>query len=177
MFLRVVITVCLLHSAIGQRFNRPIPSPAGNAGGAAGGPSDILNQVSDISPDGTFYTKWETANGITFEEQGSPKNLGNEVAEQVQGSASWTTNEGERVSITWQADENGAIFQGDHLPTAPPAPEIPLLIQRALDWIAANPSKLSTPEEGQYNEDDGAGAARPQPNLQQRRPPAPGRRF
>lgn len=177
MSLRVVITVCLLHSAIGQRFNRPVPSPAGNAGG----PSDILSQVSDISPDGTFYTKWETANGISFEEQGSPKNLGNEVAEQVQGSASWTTNEGQRVSITWQADENGAVFQGDHLPTAPPAPEIPPLIQRALEWIAANPSKLSVDEEGQYREDDGAGAApaaaRPQPNLIQRRPPTPGRRF
>ena len=182
MLLRCLFALCLLHSsAMAQRrpqYNQPrsnpIPAPAGNPEA-----TDILSQVSDIHPDGSFYTKWETANGITFEEQGQPKNVGTpDQAEAVQGSASWTTKEGERVSIAWQADENGANFQGDHLPTAPPAPEIPVLIQRALDWIAANPSKYSTDEEGQYREED-AGNARPQQQalVPRRPPPPPGRRF
>jgi len=102
---------------------------------AANEPIAIIKQEQNISPDGSFFTRWESANGITFEEQGVQKNLGqNDQAEEVRGSATWTAPDGQKINLGWQAqDENGAIFQGDHLPTPPPPPEIPPVIQRALD--------------------------------------------
>lgn len=115
----------------------------------------ILTQVQDINPDGSFYTKFETTNGIAYEEQGQLSTNGQVEAEKVVGSASWTDDEGQRFSITWQADENGANFQGDHLPTPPPIPEA---IQRALAWIAANPGRDGG--EGQYREQEYENRAR-----------------
>ncbi|XP_051174472.1 endocuticle structural glycoprotein SgAbd-2-like [Leptopilina boulardi] len=99
----------------------------------------ILSQSSEVSPDGTFFNQYETANGITYEERGILKNIGQqEEAASVQGTASWPSQDGTPIRLDWQADENGAIFQGDHIPTPPP---IPVLIQRALDWLAANPNR------------------------------------
>ncbi|KAK2579011.1 hypothetical protein KPH14_002806 [Odynerus spinipes] len=105
-------------------------------------PIAIISQTQDISPDGSFYGKFETANGITVEEQGSLKNAGTEnEAEEVHGSASWTAPDGTKVNLGWLANENGATFEGSHLPTPPPTEPIPLAIQRALDWIATHPNQ------------------------------------
>lgn len=108
---------------------------------AANEPIAIIRQEQDSSPDGSYFVRWESANGITFEEQGVQKNSGqkDKEAEEVRGSASWTAPDGQKINLGWLADENGAIFQGAHLPTPPPAPEIPPAIQRALEWIAAHP--------------------------------------
>lgn len=110
---------------------------------AANDPIAIIRQEQDISPDGSYFTRWESANGITFEESGSQKNAGqkDKEAEEVRGSAAWTAPDGQKINIEWLADENGATFQGAHLPTPPPPPQIPPVIQRALDWIAAHPYK------------------------------------
>ncbi|XP_033192320.1 endocuticle structural glycoprotein SgAbd-8-like [Bombus vosnesenskii] len=110
---------------------------------AADKPIAIVSQSQDISPDGSFYSKWETANGIAVEEEGVLKNRGQKdaEAEEVRGSASWTAPDGTKINLGWLANENGATFQGPHLPTPPPTQPIPVLIQRALDWIAAHPSK------------------------------------
>ncbi|XP_043272390.1 endocuticle structural glycoprotein SgAbd-2-like isoform X2 [Venturia canescens] len=109
---------------------------------SASDPIAIVAQSSDISPDGSFSNRWESANGISFQEEGVLKNAGTkDEAESVQGSASWTAPDGTKLSLDWNADENGAVFQGAHLPTPPPVPEIPAAIQRALDWIAAHPQK------------------------------------
>ena len=99
----------------------------------------IISQSSEVSPDGSFVNQYETANGIQYQERGILKNIGQkDEAAAVQGSASWPAQDGTPIRIDWQADENGAVFQGDHLPTPPP---IPILIQRALDWLAKNPSR------------------------------------
>lgn len=110
---------------------------------AADKPIAIVSQSQDISPDGSFFSKWETANGIAVEEEGVLKNRGQNdaEAEEVRGSASWTAPDGTRINLGWLANENGVSFQGAHLPTPPPTQPIPILIQRALDWIAANPSR------------------------------------
>ena len=89
-----------------------------------------------------FFSKWETANGIVVEEEDVLKNRGQNDAEaEVRGSASWTAPDETRINPGWLANENGVSFQRAHLPTPPPMQPIPILIQRALDWIAANPSR------------------------------------
>jgi hypothetical protein len=81
---------------------------------------------------------FETANGIRAEESGFLKNAGNpETEAQVaQGSSSYTSPDGQLISLTYVADENGFQPQGAHLPTPPP---IPAAIQRALDYLATLP--------------------------------------
>lgn len=72
------------------------------------------------------------------------KNAGNPEteAQEVQGSYQYTADDGTPISVSYIANENGFQPQGEHLPTPPP---IPPAIQRALDFIAANPQ----PEEQQ----------------------------
>ena len=67
---------------------------------------------------------YETGNGIKAEEEGQLKNAGseNEVQSAV-GSFSYTAPDGQKISLTYTADENGFVPQGDHLPTPPPIPE------------------------------------------------------
>lgn len=60
--------------------------------------------------------------------------MGGPEALNVEGSFSYTSPEGETISLTYIADENGFQPQGDHLPTPPP---IPPEIQEALDNLAA----------------------------------------
>ncbi|XP_012286504.1 endocuticle structural glycoprotein SgAbd-1 [Orussus abietinus] len=108
----------------------------------------ILSQEQDQGPDGSFRTKFETSNGISVEEYGSVKQLTEEdQAQVVQGSASWVAPDGTPVQLSWVADENGANFQGSHLPVAPPAPEIPVAIQRALKYIEEHPYKEPNSEQ------------------------------
>ena len=56
----------------------------------------------------------------------------------AQGSYSYTAPDGTRITITYTADENGFVPQGDHLPTPPP---IPPEIQKALDFLATQPQQ------------------------------------
>ncbi|XP_043271935.1 endocuticle structural glycoprotein SgAbd-2-like [Venturia canescens] len=103
-------------------------------------PVPIVHQEQDISPDGSFHTKYETGNGISYQEQGVLKNPGQEnEALSVQGSSSYNAPDGTPIQLTFVADENGFQPQGAHLPVAPPAPEIPAAILRALEYIAAHP--------------------------------------
>merc|ERR1711997_296144 len=67
--------------------------------------------------------------------QGRVKDVGGENVNEITGEYSWTSPEGELVSFTYTADENGYQAQGSHLPEAPPLhPHIQLgleLIARA----------------------------------------------
>uniref|UniRef100_A0A6V7KWX4 Endocuticle structural glycoprotein SgAbd-2 n=1 Tax=Bracon brevicornis TaxID=1563983 RepID=A0A6V7KWX4_9HYME len=114
-----------------------------NAGLLTTEPVPILSQDTDVSFDGNFRNSYQTGNGITVQEQGYLKQLpgAKEPANVIQGSASWTSPEGVQVSSSWEADENGARYQGSHLPVAPTPPPIPVLIQRALEYIAAHPEQ------------------------------------
>lgn len=55
-----------------------------------------------------------------------------------QGSDSYIAPDGQQVSFSYIADENGFQVQGSHIPTAPP---IPPEILRALEWNAAHPEE------------------------------------
>lgn len=91
----------------------------------------------------TFCYSYETGNEIVAEETGYVKNFGVEDQEiqSAQGSYSYTAPDGTRITVTYTADENGFVPQGDHLPTPPP---IPPAIARALEFIRSQPQQ---PEE------------------------------
>lgn len=89
----------------------------------------------------TFYS-WETGNNILAEEEGYLKNLGPDPdaegeqlnAQVQQGSYSYTSPEGQIITVHYTADETGFHATGDHLPTPPPvSPEV----QKGLDLIYA----------------------------------------
>nr|XP_024217477.1 endocuticle structural glycoprotein SgAbd-8 isoform X2 [Halyomorpha halys] len=102
-------------------------------------PIPILKYENEgVNYDGSYKWSYETGNEIVAEESGFVKNFG--VPEQeiqtAQGSYSYTAPDGTRITVTYTADENGFIPQGDHLPTPPP---IPAAIQKALDFIRSQP--------------------------------------
>ncbi|KRG05069.1 larval cuticle protein III/IV [Drosophila mojavensis] len=92
--------------------------------------AETLERKDDVRPDG-FNILLKTSNGIEIVQSGDEH--GNS-----KGTFSWVSPEGVPVSLTYVADENGYQPQSDLLPTPPP---IPAEIQRALEWIAAHPSK------------------------------------
>ncbi|XP_053973616.1 cuticle protein CP14.6-like [Hylaeus volcanicus] len=91
------------------------------------------------NPDGSYLFSYEAANGIKAEEHGQLKQL-NETNSiiAVQGSYSYTIDDGTPVSLSYVADENGFQPKGDHLPTPHP---IPAGILKALEYIAAHPEQ------------------------------------
>lgn len=107
----------------------------------------ILSQAQEVNPDGSYYSQYETANGIISQEKGVLTNPGQkDEAEVVEGQASWTSPEGIPITLRWIAGPNGVVFEGAHLPVPPPAPEIPLAIQRSLEWNAAHPEENLPPK-------------------------------
>lgn len=73
---------------------------------------------------------FEAGNGIKAEEKGRQKELADGAGTVVEGSFSYPGPDGNLISITYTADENGFVPKGDHLPTPPPIPE---QIRKALE--------------------------------------------
>ncbi|KAK6621127.1 hypothetical protein RUM43_011433 [Polyplax serrata] len=115
---------------------------------AAQPPIPILKYENEgVNFDGSYKWSYETGNEIQAEESGYVKNAGNpETETQVaQGSYSYTAPDGQRITVTYIADENGFVPQGDHLPTPPPIPEA---IQRALEFIRSQPQTADASGQG-----------------------------
>lgn len=65
------------------------------------------------------------------------KNAGAEDQIQViTGSYSYVDPDGNTITVTYNADENGFVAQGDHLPVPPPIPEA---IARSLEYLKSLP--------------------------------------
>ena len=56
--------------------------------------------------------RFETDDGEFRQEQGRVKNVGGDNVNEITGEYSWTSPEGELVSFTYKADENGYQAQG-----------------------------------------------------------------
>lgn len=79
----------------------------------------VVRFDSVVNPDSYQYA-YETSKGIKAEETGSLKNAGAEnEAIEAKGGFSYISPEGEAISLTYIADENGFQPTGDHLPQPP----------------------------------------------------------
>lgn len=96
----------------------------------------ITSYNNDVSVDGSYSYGYTTGDGQQQQAQGYLKNPGLKdlEAQSVQGSYSYTSPEGQLITVTYIADENGFRAEGAHLPTPPPIPEA---IQKSLALIAA----------------------------------------
>lgn len=92
-----------------------------------------ISRSLDVGPESYSY-EVKLDNGVSAQESG--KLVNEDIA--AQGSYSFTSPEGEQVSITYTADENGYQPQGSALPTPPP---IPAAILKSLEYLAAHPPK------------------------------------
>ncbi|XP_022901106.1 endocuticle structural glycoprotein SgAbd-8 [Onthophagus taurus] len=103
----------------------------------------IIRFEKEQGDDGAYKTTWETGNNILAQEEGYLKSLGPDPdspegaplnAQVQQGSYTYTSPEGQVITVTYTADEKGFHAVGDHLPTPPPvSPEV----QKGLDLIYA----------------------------------------
>ena len=74
--------------------------------------AQVLSFKNDVAdPEGNYAYAFETSNGIQQQE------AGNTVG--VAGQYEYVSPEGEKISISYTADENGFQPQGDHLPVPP----------------------------------------------------------
>lgn len=79
--------------------------------------AETLRYDSEIDGDSFAYS-FETSNGISAEENGVATN-----GVQAQGGFSYIGDDGQQYKVTYTANENGYLPQGDHLPTPPPIPD------------------------------------------------------
>ncbi|XP_028134962.2 GATA zinc finger domain-containing protein 14-like [Diabrotica virgifera virgifera] len=94
---------------------------------------------SEFNPDlgdGHYSYSYETENGISAQEEGSIQNKG----KSAQGGFSYTSPEGEQITLEYTADENGFVPKGSHVP------EIPEAILKSIELNKAAEAR------GEYNE-------------------------
>ncbi|XP_049866293.1 larval cuticle protein LCP-17-like [Pectinophora gossypiella] len=99
----------------------------------------IVRSNFDVNPDGSYQYAYETGNGIAAQAEGVIKNPNSEYpALEVQGQVKYTSPEGEPISLTYVANENGYQPQGSHIHPVPEA------IARSLAWIESHPPSPSS---------------------------------
>ncbi|XP_028160060.1 pupal cuticle protein 20-like [Ostrinia furnacalis] len=105
----------------------------------------ILRYENVNNGDGTYRYNYETGNGIAAHESGAPRASGPEgLAVTAEGGFSYRAPDGQQISLTYTADENGFHPTGSHIPTPPPIPEA---ILRSLQQNRQYPSS----NDGYYN--------------------------
>ncbi|KAJ8729985.1 hypothetical protein PYW07_017023 [Mythimna separata] len=117
----------------------------GYTGAYGGAQIPILRYENVNNGDGTYRYNYETGNGISAHESGAPRAPGPEgLAVTAEGGFSYRAPDGQQVSLTYTADENGFHPVGSHIPTPPP---IPAAILRSIEFNRQHPSS----GEGSYN--------------------------
>ncbi|EDS32637.1 endocuticle structural glycoprotein ABD-4 [Culex quinquefasciatus] len=91
-------------------------------------PVPILSENSNLQPDGSFQFAFQSGDGVQVQNQGTLKEIEVQKAdgsgtekEQVivqSGSYSYQAPDGQQITVTYTADENGFHPQGAHLPVA-----------------------------------------------------------
>ncbi|XP_034830272.1 pupal cuticle protein 20-like isoform X2 [Maniola hyperantus] len=132
----VSVTVAL---ASGARLDHLVQGYNGGGNNAAPFRFENVN-----NGDGSYRFSYDTPTGISAHESGAPRAAGPEgLAVTAEGGFSYRAPDGQQISLTYTADENGFHPQGSHIPTSPPIPEA---ILRSLEYNRQHPSN-----EGSYN--------------------------
>ncbi|XP_043487518.1 endocuticle structural glycoprotein SgAbd-4-like [Polistes fuscatus] len=107
-------------------------------------PEKVVSESRDLGDTRGHYSfAYETEGGILQKESGSRKYAGTpDETQLIQGSVQYNAPDGTPIAMSWTADEFGTQVSGTHIPTPPP---IPPAIQRALEWIAKQPSTSEQP--------------------------------
>ncbi|XP_018575119.1 endocuticle structural glycoprotein SgAbd-4-like [Anoplophora glabripennis] len=113
----------IISTHLAVALSRPQESVAA-AGQSGSTPIAIISQNEEINPDGSFKFSYETANGIKVDETGYLRDdpSSTDKIQVIEGSVSYTDNDGKVISLRYVADENGFQPEGDHLPTPPSLP-------------------------------------------------------
>ncbi|CAB3224335.1 unnamed protein product [Arctia plantaginis] len=105
----------------------------------------ILRYENFNNGDGNYRYSYETGNGISAHESGAPRASGPEgLAVTAEGGYSYTAPNGQQISLSYTADENGFHPVGSHIPTPPPIPEA---ILRSIEFNRQH----STSRDGVYH--------------------------
>ncbi|EDS32506.1 conserved hypothetical protein [Culex quinquefasciatus] len=134
--LKTVITLTLLAAsslAAPQRFG------GGRSSSSDDKSASILVDEFVLNPEGTYVYKYETSNGISASQTGGENGL------YANGYFSYLDPEGQRVELTYLADEYGFQPQGSHLPVEPPAPDHVIKTLEVIRAAAGPDSELDIP--------------------------------
>ncbi|XP_049869401.1 pupal cuticle protein 20-like [Pectinophora gossypiella] len=113
----------------------------------------ILSYQNVNDGNGNYRYSYETGNGISAHESGSPRAPGPEgPAVTADGGFSYRAPDGQQISLSYTADENGFHPTGSHLPTPPPIPDA---ILKSLQFNRQNPSDDGSYNSGRYNNNGG----------------------
>uniref|UniRef100_A0A2A4ITA3 Pupal cuticle protein 20-like n=1 Tax=Heliothis virescens TaxID=7102 RepID=A0A2A4ITA3_HELVI len=117
--------------------------------GSYGAHIPILSYENVNNGDGNYRYSYETGNGISAHENGAPRAPGPEgPAVTAEGGFSYRAPDGQQVSLTYTADENGFHPVGSHIPTPPPIPEA---ILRSIQLNRQHPSSGDGSYNGHFN--------------------------
>ena len=90
-----------------------------------------------IETESNVRYRFELSDGTKVAQDGNQKQITEEEAGAVsRGSYSYVVD-GQTITVTWTADENGFQAAGDHLPVAPAVPEYPEHVVKLLDDLRA----------------------------------------
>lgn len=103
---------------------------------AANEEANVLRNDAEVNVD-SFKYAYEFDNSIKAEQQGQLKSQDTWL---VNGQYSYTSPEGEKISLQYTADENGYRVDASN-PALPTPPPIPDHILRAIEYINAHPPK------------------------------------
>ncbi|XP_055610496.1 pupal cuticle protein-like [Uranotaenia lowii] len=134
MAFRTITLAILLASAV---LAAPQRGSARFGGGRSSADQSAIVLVNDfdLQPQGSYVYKYETSNGISASQTGSEQGL------YANGYYSYLDEDGNRIEVTYLADEFGFQPQGAHLPREPPVPDHVL---KSLEEIRA----AATPDSG-----------------------------
>ncbi|CAG9864332.1 unnamed protein product [Phyllotreta striolata] len=115
----------------------------------------IQKELNPDSGDGHYNYSFETENGIKAQEEGSLTEHG----PSAQGRYSYTSPEGEEITVEYTADANGFLPKGTHLPN----------MEAILKSIELNKAALARGEynEGSYVDEDHSKWQKPLPSREQ----------
>ncbi|OXA49962.1 larval cuticle protein LCP-17 [Folsomia candida] len=78
--------------------------------------TQIVKSDYENPGDGSYKFNYALSDGTTRDESGNLKRVGDVDAQTAEGTISWTSPEGQVITLRFVADENGYQPQGDHLP-------------------------------------------------------------